>query len=127
MGPDASRVVDHVLAQYEVDGCGVLRVPAFLHARQSLVYKKGRAQERIEDLLGHGIRPTLAHATSLGGLQAAPGSAAGHSVGNAVRVLVYHDVVFERTIASGLGVNDFRENPCGQRASEWVSEEDLRW
>ncbi len=96
VGANASRVVGDPLAQYEVDGCGaLLHVPA-LH--QSL---ESACAERIEDLLGHGIRPTLAHTTSLGGLQTACRSATNHSVGNAVRVLMDHDIIFEGVITLG--------------------------
>ncbi len=97
MTAEASWVVDDVLAQYEIDGCGTLRVPALHQILESA------CAERIEDLLGHGIRPSLAHAARLSGLQAACSSTTGHSVGNAVRVLMDHDIIFERTITLGLG------------------------
>ncbi len=97
MTADPSRVVDDILAQYEIGGCGaLLHVPA-LH--QSL---ESACAERIEDLLGHGIRPSLTHAARLGGLQAASSSTTGHTVGNAVCVLMDHDIIFERTITMGL-------------------------
>ena len=99
VGADPSRVVDDELVRYEIDGCGAskLEEPA-LH--QSL---ESACAERIENLLGHGIRPTLTHAARLGGLQAASSSATSHSVGNAVRVLVDHDIIFDGAITSGLG------------------------
>ena len=98
MAADASRVVDDVLAQYEIGGCeALLHIPALHQILESA------CAERIENLLGHGIRPTLTHAARLGGLQAASSSTAGHSVGNAVCVLMDHDIIFERTITIGLG------------------------
>ncbi len=112
MAADASRVVDDVLAQYEIGSCGALRVPA-LH--QSL---ESACAERIEDLLGHGIRPTLTHAARLGGLQAASSSTAGHSVGNAVCVLMDHDIIFERTITIGLA-NDSATRVARDR-TQWT-------
>jgi len=98
VGADASRVVDDPLAQYEIDGCGaLLHVPA-LH--QSL---ESACAERVEDLLGHGIRPSLTHAARLGGLQAASTSATGHTVGNAVCVLMDHDIILDSAITLDLG------------------------
>ncbi len=98
VGADASRVVDDELAQYEIDGCGAAKLeePALHQTLESA------CAERIENLLGHGIRPTLAHAARLGGLQAASSSATSHTVGNAVRVLMDHEIIFDGTITFGL-------------------------
>ena len=94
---EASRVVSDELAECEINGCGTLHGPALHQILESA------CAERIEDLLGHGIRPTLAHAASLGGLQATRRSTTGHTVGNAVRVLMDHDIIFEGVITPGLG------------------------
>lgn len=44
---------------------------------------------------------TFTHATGFGGLETSTGSTTGHSVGDAVSILVNDDVVFEGTIALG--------------------------
>ena len=57
----------------------------------------------MANLLSKSIRPALTHATSLGGLEAAAGTTAGHAVGQTVSVLVCDDVVLESTVTLGVG------------------------
>jgi hypothetical protein len=56
----------------------------------------------MQNVLSHGIGPSLAQAGGLGSLQATGGAAAGHAVGDAVRVLMDNDIVLHGAITVGL-------------------------
>ena len=77
MAPNARGVVDDILAEHKV--------------RNSRVGVLGP--------FGHRVRPALAHAAGLGRLQTASGTAAGHPVADAVRVLMHDNVVLKRSVA----------------------------
>lgn len=49
--------------------------------------------ERMEDLLGHRIRPTFTHTSSLSCLQASASSTTGQTIGDSVGHLVHDDIV----------------------------------
>ena len=50
----------------------------------------------------HGVRPALAHTTSLISLQATTSTTTGHAVRDAMSVLVRDDVVLEGAVTFGL-------------------------
>jgi hypothetical protein len=81
---DTARIVDHILAHHIV----------------------GNSRGCLLSPVCHGVGPALAHAASLGRLQAATRTTTCQAVGDAVRVLVNDNVVFKGTIALGLYATD---------------------
>lgn len=63
----------------------------------------GDSRTRLLGPVCHRVRPALTHTTSLGGLEAATGTTAGETVGDAVGHLVDNNVVLKGTIAEGVG------------------------
>lgn len=98
---DSGSAIDDVLAQDIVRHCsrGLFEPAKNNSADQDF---SAHTELTMSNVLGHGIRPSLAHAPSLCGLKTASSASARHPICDTVGHLMRDNIVLEGAIALGL-------------------------